>query len=299
MHLRDDVIISIHALREEGDFSYQPSRSTIPYFYPRPPRGGRRREDVRVSRQRRGISIHALREEGDSSRLMCSPSTSYFYPRPPRGGRRGSTPNPATVNEFLSTPSARRATLSDAQLARLYKFLSTPSARRATRGLPCELPPVGISIHALREEGDVVAQPLAYLRPQFLSTPSARRATSKVTSKTGWEVDFYPRPPRGGRPEHEEFKRRLEEISIHALREEGDASSVCEMGMLRVISIHALREEGDSPGTTSSAQIAYFYPRPPRGGRPGVHAPFRRGLSISIHALREEGDRCGRGDVSV
>ena len=36
--------ISIHALREEGD---GPSRSFLPgcrYFYPRPPRGGRREE---------------------------------------------------------------------------------------------------------------------------------------------------------------------------------------------------------------------------------------------------------------
>ena len=40
------------------------SSGVMRYFYPRPPRGGRR-----------------------SSRLMRSPSTSYFYPRPPRGGR--------------------------------------------------------------------------------------------------------------------------------------------------------------------------------------------------------------------
>ena len=35
-----------------------------------------------------------------------------------------------------------------------YKFLSTPSARRATRASCCTRPPQGISIHALREEGD-------------------------------------------------------------------------------------------------------------------------------------------------
>ena len=57
--------ISIHALREEGDRAKLPPCPALGYFYPRPPRGGRR-EDVRVSRQRLSISIHALREEGDS-----------------------------------------------------------------------------------------------------------------------------------------------------------------------------------------------------------------------------------------
>ena len=59
------------------------------------------------------ISIHALREEGDpQSRLR----------RPP-------------VLLFLSTPSARRATVAKGTAMALVEFLSTPSARRATRGL--------------------------------------------------------------------------------------------------------------------------------------------------------------------
>ena len=41
--------------------------------------------------------------------------------------------------------------------------------------------------------------------------------------------------------------------------------------------------------------ILYFYPRPPRGGRPAfVFGPDLRVL-ISIHALREEGD-CKNGE---
>ena len=35
----------------------------------------------------------------------------------------------------------------------------------------------------------------------------------------------------------------------------------------------------------------YFYPRPPRGGRPLCGVLGFHGLGISIHALREEGDR--------
>ena len=56
-------------------------------------------------------------------------------------------------------------------------------------------------------------------------------------------------------------------ISIHALREEGDRSSTTK-APTGTISIHALREEGD------------------------LHSPAAMVLdrTISIHALREEGD---------
>ena len=79
--------ISIHALREEGDFAlsvrcFQPSD-----FYPRPPRGGRPSPPASV----------------------YSPSAN-FYPRPPRGGRRSNEREPDPCKRFLSTPSARRAT---------------------------------------------------------------------------------------------------------------------------------------------------------------------------------------------
>ena len=33
-----------------------------------------------------------------------------------------------------------------------------------------------------------------------------------------------------------------------------------------------------------------FYPRPPRGGRPGCGGELAVNVNISIHALREEGD---------
>ena len=174
------------------------SRSISSHFYPRPPRGGRQ------------LSHH-------------SPSmTANFYPRPPRGGRRTVTPQSRDRWEFLSTPSARRAT--DAQLSQdaKKKFLSTPSARRATSLLESvwqpfmyfyPRPPRGgrlqdlhlafqrlqISIHALREEGDSLLRALNLSCWKFLSTPSARRATVKSILSDVFDADFYPRPPRGGR----------------------------------------------------------------------------------------------------
>ena len=67
--------------------------------------------------------------------------------------------------------------------------------------------------------------------------------------------------------------RQLFEISIHALREEGDRPPSCARHGSCIISIHALREEGDTSATVSTTSCAYFYPRPPRGGRPPAAAP--------------------------
>ena len=60
---------------------------------------------------RNSISIHALREEGDGRYSKNPPIQRHFYPRPPRGGRRGRTAGTASRHKFLSTPSARRATI--------------------------------------------------------------------------------------------------------------------------------------------------------------------------------------------
>ena len=55
---------------------------------------------------------------------------------------------------FLSTPSARRATLVNNTTLSTKRFLSTPSARRATPLTDLQQNSMLISIHALREEGD-------------------------------------------------------------------------------------------------------------------------------------------------
>ena len=238
--------ISIHTLREEGDKAHGRRGWTDDHFYPRPPRGGR------LSTPSRGwkksvISIHALREEGDRFHTACGCDPSYFYPRPPRGGRLATMMATKTNRQFLSTPSARRATKKRKFSIKKAKFLSTPSTRRATETYPTGGSAVYISIHALREEGDSMKL-LGFRRATvFLSTPSARRATwtgkrkSKATQiflstpsarratssgRLWWLrlVYFYPRPPRGGRLP---FSKRIappSQISIHALREEGDQS---------------------------------------------------------------------------
>ena len=57
------------------------------------------------------ISIHALREEGDPLQTSAARLPANFYPRPPRGGRPARIHAKAGIKQFLSTPSARRATM--------------------------------------------------------------------------------------------------------------------------------------------------------------------------------------------
>ena len=254
--------------------------------------------------------------------LMASPeiATLYFYPRPPRGGRRQNELLADVQLVFLSTPSARRATQ---QIKTFYRdgndFYPRPprGGRRKDTNLFWRLlyfyprPPRGgrlyrlgylacihgISIHALREEGDDTAAASIVDGKLFLSTPSARRATAKK------QIRY----------------QQLPAISIHALREEGDAgasageaaasaflstpsarrATLWRSGACpgRTISIHALREEGDRVDVHQAVLLGYFYPRPPRGGRPPVVAALEILLTISIHALREEGDRYERSPV--
>ena len=146
----------------------------------------------------------------------------YFYPRPPRGGRPGQLKSKGAKNIFLSTPSARRATPSTVILHNapgyfyprpprggrpevkkgvniVFEFLSTPSARRATRFCRRASGSGTISIHALREEGDLQAIKNEYKLTNFYPRPprGGRRLWPSITPPS-WP-NFYPRPPRGGR----------------------------------------------------------------------------------------------------
>ena len=65
---------------------------------------------------------------------------------------------------------------------------------------------------------------------------------------------------------------------------------LCGHVMAMRISTHALREVGDALPARRRWSGSYFYPRPPRGGRPVRNSPQLPSAHISIHALREEGD---------
>ena len=122
-------------------------------------------------------------------------------------------------------------------------FLSTPSARRATAHSVRLLSDCSISIHALREEGDAFQ-------------PVPRHAL----------VDFYPRPPRGGRPL---LKSGFLKISIFLSTPSARRATCASSGFTcdaPFLSTPSARRATPAALPLRGAAI-YFYPRPPRGGR--------------------------------
>ena len=174
------LLISIHALREEGDtetvddqlarvlaFQSTPSarRATVSAVekqkrsvkFQSTPSARRATGSSRRARNEQRISIHALREEGDHTSKGSVPGITDFNPRPPRGGRP----------------------------IRLH-LRSLPSSDFNPR------PPRG---------GRRTAAKASLSSGLFQSTPSARRATVDAVAETAVGVNFNPRPPRGGRLE--------------------------------------------------------------------------------------------------
>ena len=191
-------VISIHALREEGDWSSCAPGWKAWYFYPRPPRGGRRfarslwsipcvflstpsarraTNCIWGGKTSQKISIHALREEGDGLILLPRLGDKNFYPRPPRGGRHEHR-----------RPRNRRHGISIHALREEGDMFHGASSCNGS-----------ISIHALREEGD--------------SEWGKVKTECKSISIHALREEGDPNCPLDG-------FRQL--ISIHALREEGD-----------------------------------------------------------------------------
>ena len=190
--------------------------------YPRPPRGGRRepvygwqisqlflstpsaRRATRHRRHRRrvgSISIHALREEGDQWREQrrFRPESISIHALREEG------------DKSICTPKRRRK-----------KFLSTPSARRATRKPDCSMGDIPYFYPRPPRGGRPKSCGSSAPRLVFLSTPSARRATTATTSPSP-AARFLSTP--SARRATCRLQRHADglQISIHALREEGDS----------------------------------------------------------------------------
>ena len=279
------------------------------HFYPRPPRGGRQAGAVASKPKgvflstpsarrattwrwcavhRQLISIHALREEGDpcpcffhvgSFPFLSTPSarratmclatsfslSSYFYPRPPRGGR------------------PRKC----AGMERVRYFYPRPPRGGRHNGGSCRDFSHWISIHALREEGDLMRPLFCSPGGKFLSTPSARRATSRNPAFI-WQVgDFYPRPPRGGRPPHGAHRGMvILFLSTPSARRATTLSRTLRTASSRFLSTPSARRATKSVRRLSLLP-AYFYPRPPRGGRQTMpHAITSQNAFLSTPSAR-------------
>ena len=243
------------------------------YFYPRPPRGGRlpfglpvpccsaisiralREEGDRYyglpTKRVKNISIHALREEGDLRMAIALQHIFISIHALREEGDRWTSGITLTITIFLSTPSARRATLCPPLIPR-WKGYFYPRPPRGGRPI---MPGRLVSVHCIflstpsaRRATNTAADAQAKAAT-FLSTPSARRATSLPSTMYSSFWNFYPRPPRGGRPSTTmAVCTNMIFLSTPSMRRAtvGGAGS----DHLGHISIHALHEEGDPSGLT-------------------------------------------------
>ena len=192
------MVISIHALCEEGDPS-RPYETNRKIRFLSTPSARRATERYAVQRQYVYISIHALCEEGD-------PASVGFT---------------VVVFRFLSTPSARRATTGGAGRKPSKNISIHALCEEGDQYSGSRRPSLKISFHALCEEGDASCRDSAVRCFDFYPRPLRGGRRYLVPPRASFS-NFYPRPLRGGRPDCRRLQLPCEEISIHALCEEGD-----------------------------------------------------------------------------
>ena len=132
------------------------------------------------------------------------PCPTDFNPRPPWGGRRQFELAINCRQKFQSTPSVGRATQTGIKSLSITQFQSTPSVGRATS----------------------CAAAYITTRDIFQSTPSVGRATFLYT--LGFPIFFrFQSTPSVGRATNGTYKKKPKNnISIHALRGEGDSAGI-------------------------------------------------------------------------
>ena len=195
--LPPDKLISIHALRVEGDAPKSRCSSSLPRIsihalrvegdLPQSPRSSTRSISIHALRvegdgvsgcdsQCGPISIHALRVEGDLETCRSTFKISNFYPRPPGGRRRPAFRRPARRDYFYPRPPGGRRQDHKVVEAGKRNFYPRPPGGRRRLYSPSWQPP-----------------------SRFLSTPSGWKATSASKSIVEKSINFYPRPPGGRR----------------------------------------------------------------------------------------------------
>ena len=146
------------------------------------------------------ISIHVPRVGDDMTGVLIVTIGWYFYPRPPRGGR------PSLLISFSSISSI------SIHVPRVGDDVLQHRVAVGRQGISIHVPRVGddhrdlhgrggrlISIHVPRVGDDVPVHPVGrrdldfYPRPPRGGRPNDGQSLPRA-------VDFYPRPPRGGRP---------------------------------------------------------------------------------------------------
>ena len=247
---RKSQSISIRALREEGDL-----------------------RALRAAVRCRSISIRALREEGDAEVLLRRPPPCRISIRALR--EEG---DEAVVVDIICPAISIRALREEGDMPVIVTTnCGTEISIRALREEGDPWPGVVfahktlISIHALREEGDHCNRLLQIFIS--ISIHALREEGDTSLSRLRHDMaDFYPRPPRGGRLPVRSTSAKTRTISIHALREEGDPMRLSSSAPRRLFLSTPSARRATRCGFPVLRRAGYFYPRPPRGGRPLVSA---------------------------
>ena len=189
-------------------------------------------------------------------RLLLSSCTAYFYPRPPGGGRLVSHQRRAgDADDFYPRPpgGGRPNAVANGRASDGISIHALRVEGDLITYISYHM--LEISIHALRVEGDRRTHKITELHTVFLSTPSGWRATI-----------------------HRVYFLLYQLISIHALRVEGD---VGVFGINAIAFAFLSTPSGwraTRPCTFSRSRNCYFYPRPPGGGRPILSILYRNRL---------------------
>ena len=184
----------------------------------------------------------------------------------------------------------------------------------------------GISIHALREEGDPhrhrrhrgrvhfyprpprggrqVCPSSKRLMRSFLSTPSARRATCPRRCPRWRRGYFYPRPPRGGRPVRVSFPFGQENFYPRPPRGGRRMRRNSTPRPSRFLSTpSARRATSVTPGSSSSTALFLSTPSARRATAAAIHG---RGLAGDFYPRPPRGGRLyhkhtswSRGVISI
>ena len=190
------------------------------------------------------ISIHVPREGDDRSCGAGKSARTNFNPRPPRGGRPFSLSLYLILVRFQSTSPARGTTILISN-GEIIKSNFNPRPPRGGRLVTLD---TAIHLHIFQStspaRGTTKLRAWQERQNEFQSTSPARGTTASGEVTPKWDLNFNPRPPRGGRRYYDSHQDIYDYISIHVPR------------------------EGDDRFLTSLGACDWnFNPRPPRGGR--------------------------------
>ena len=198
-------MISIHALRGEGDATARIGSVSSYYFYPRPPWGGRLEGLACADSWTIFLSTPSV-GRATGQQVADGGGVENFYPRPPWGGRRQTHADKIRTSEYF------------------YPRPPWGGRRRCGRYRPL---PAWISIHALRGEGDPADQQGARLLPISIHALRGEGDTGQDVPTPEACISIHALRGEG------DLQRRLRlaavpAISIHALRGEGDAGQLAD-----------------------------------------------------------------------